>query len=98
MLNSKQIKYLRKLAHPFKPVFQIGKAGLVEQQIKELDAVLERRELIKVSLLQNTSEDAGEAGERIASETGAELVQVIGHTMILYRESKEHKRIEFPRG
>ncbi|TGA99556.1 ribosome assembly RNA-binding protein YhbY [Sporolactobacillus shoreae] len=97
MLNSKQVKYLRKLAHPLKPVFQIGKAGLGDQLINELDAVLERRELIKVSLLQNTFEDAEDAGERIATGTGAELIQVIGHTIVLYRESKEHKKIEFPK-
>lgn len=86
------------MAHPLKPVFQVGKAGLHEQVFNELDAVLERRELIKVSLLQNTFEDAGEAGKRIAEETHAELVQIIGHTLILYRESKEHKRIECPKG
>lgn len=86
------------MAHSLKPVFQVGKAGLHEQVFAELDAVLERRELIKVSLLQNTFEDVRDAGNRIAEETRAELVQVIGHTLTLYRESKEHKRIEFPKG
>ncbi|RYL91553.1 ribosome assembly RNA-binding protein YhbY [Sporolactobacillus sp. THM7-4] len=96
MLSSKQKKYLRKLAQPLRPVFQIGKSGLHEQVYKELNAVLEKRELIKGSLLKNTFEDPEEAGERIARETGADLVQVIGHTLVLYRESKEHKKIELP--
>ncbi|MDD9147617.1 MULTISPECIES: ribosome assembly RNA-binding protein YhbY [unclassified Sporolactobacillus] len=98
MLNSRQRKFLEKKAHSLKPVFQIGKAGLHEAVFSELDDVLEKRELIKVSLLQNTTENAGEAGRRIAEKTHAELVQIIGHTLILYRESKEHKRIECPKG
>ncbi|MFT8318312.1 MAG: ribosome assembly RNA-binding protein YhbY [Sporolactobacillus sp.] len=97
MLKNKQVKYLKKLAHPLKPVFQIGKAGLHEPVFSELDAVLESRELIKISLLQNTSEEPQDAGRQIAQETHAELIQVIGHTLILYRRSKEHQKIELPK-
>lgn len=89
MLSKKQLQDLRRTAQTLKPVFQIGKSGLSAQLIRELDAVLEKRELIKVSLLQNTDETAADAGERIAAETGADLVQVIGHTLILYRKSKK---------
>lgn len=89
MLSKKQLLDLRKTAQTLKPVFQIGKSGLSTQLIHELDAVLEKRELIKVALLQNTDETAADAGERIAAETGADLVQVIGHTLILYRKSKK---------
>ncbi|RYL94755.1 ribosome assembly RNA-binding protein YhbY [Sporolactobacillus sp. THM19-2] len=96
MLTGKQIKYLKKLAHPLKPVFQIGKSGLQDQLYHELSAVLEKRELIKVSLLQNTFEDVREAGTLCAKKTESELVQVIGHTFVLYRESEKHRRIELP--
>lgn len=96
MLNRKQITYLKKMAHTLKPIFQIGKSGLQDQMFQELEAALEKRELIKISLLQNTFEDPQEAGSRAAAETGAELVQVIGHTIVLYKESKENKRIELP--
>ncbi|CAM3105315.1 ribosome assembly RNA-binding protein YhbY [Sporolactobacillus spathodeae] len=97
MLSSKQVKYLKALAHPLKPIFQIGKAGLHEPVFSELDAALETRELIKISLLQNTLEDPHEAGARIARETHAELVQVIGRTLVIYRRSKEKQRIDLPR-
>jgi putative RNA-binding protein, YhbY family len=93
MLSKKQIMDLRKEAQTLKPVFQIGKSGLSAQLIRELDAVLENRELIKISLLQNTDEVAKEAGKRIAAETSADLVQVIGHTLILFRKSKKQKNV-----
>ncbi|MFT8362066.1 MAG: ribosome assembly RNA-binding protein YhbY [Sporolactobacillus sp.] len=98
MLTRKQIHYLRAKAHTLKPVFQIGKAGLHEPVFSELDAVLESRELIKITLLQNTDEDPHQAGARIAEETHAELVQVIGRTLIFYRRSQETMKIELPRG
>nr|WP_010630257.1 ribosome assembly RNA-binding protein YhbY [Sporolactobacillus vineae] len=88
MLSKRQLMDLRREAQTLKPVFQIGKSGLGAQLIRELDALLEKRELIKVSLLRNTDETAKDAGERIAAETGAELVQVIGHTLILFRKKK----------
>jgi RNA-binding protein len=82
---------LRREAQTLRPVFQIGKSGLSVQLVRELDAVLEKRELIKVSLLQNTDETAQDAGKRIAAKTDAELVQVIGRTLILFRKSKKNK-------
>ncbi|WKB36884.1 ribosome assembly RNA-binding protein YhbY [Terrilactibacillus sp. S3-3] len=98
MLTNKQKKFLKKEAHHLKPIFQVGKSGLHDTIIKELNAVLEARELIKVGLLQNTDEVAEEAGVRLAQAIDAELVQVIGHTLSLYKQSKEHKRIELPNG
>lgn len=97
MLSNNQKKYLKKLAHPLKPVFQVGKTGVHDQFIDEIDHVLEKRELIKVQFLQNTFEDPVAAGEEISERTGSELVQVIGHTAIFYRQSKEHRRIECPK-
>lgn len=97
MLTNKQKKFLKKEAHHLKPIFQIGKSGLHDTIIKELNAALDARELIKIQLLQNTGEVAEDAGVRIARDTEAELVQVIGHTLILYKPSKEHKRIELPK-
>ncbi|MCO7175655.1 ribosome assembly RNA-binding protein YhbY [Sporolactobacillus kofuensis] len=97
MLSNNQKKYLKKLAHPLKPVFQVGKIGVHDQFIDEIDHVLEKRELIKIQFLQNTFEDPAAAGEEICARTKAELVQVIGHTAVLFRRSKEHKRIELPK-
>ncbi|MCO7126361.1 ribosome assembly RNA-binding protein YhbY [Sporolactobacillus shoreicorticis] len=96
MLSNNQRKFLKKIAHPLKPIFQVGKTGVHDQFIDEIDHVLEKRELIKVQFLQNTFEDPTEAGSEISKRTNSELVQVIGHTAVLYRQSKEHKRIDIP--
>lgn len=54
------------------------------------------RELIKVSILNNCMDDRFEVADELASRSGAELVQVIGKTIVLYKESAEHKQIELP--
>ncbi len=97
MLTGKQKRYLRSLAHHIDPIFQVGKAGVNPNMIKQLYDALEARELIKVSVLNNSLEDTESAAEKIVSRTHAELVQVIGHTIVLYKESKENKEIELPK-
>ncbi|WP_347862704.1 ribosome assembly RNA-binding protein YhbY [Salimicrobium sp. PL1-032A] len=96
MLTSKQKKYLRKLSHDIQPIFQIGKGGINSNMVVQISEALEKRELIKISILQNSMEDPKGAAEEIAEDTGAEVVQVIGGTIILYRESDEHKEINLP--
>ncbi|TCP32317.1 RNA-binding protein [Scopulibacillus darangshiensis] len=97
MLTNKQKRFLQREAHHLKPIFQIGKSGLHETMVHEVNAALEARELIKINLLQNTMEDVREAGIQLAEGTGAEVVQVIGSTIILYKESNENKKIELPK-
>ncbi|SIS36760.1 ribosome assembly RNA-binding protein YhbY [Salimicrobium flavidum] len=96
MLTSKQKKHLRKLSHDIQPIFQIGKGGVNSNMVVQIDEALEKRELIKVSILQNSMENPNEAAEEIAYDTGAEIVQVIGGTIILYRESEDNKEIKLP--
>lgn len=93
MITSKQRAYLRSLANELTPIFQIGKGGLNENLIKSVDEALENRELIKISILENSDEQVKEACAYIAARTKSEQVQCIGRKFILYRESKEHKRI-----
>jgi len=95
MLTGKQKSYLRSEAHHLQPIFQIGKGGLTEPIIKQIEEALEARELIKVSILQNSEEDKNEIARRL-EETGIEVVQVIGKILVLYKESKEKKRIVLP--
>ncbi|MFX0559094.1 ribosome assembly RNA-binding protein YhbY [Tepidibacillus infernus] len=98
MLTGKQKRYLRSLAHHLDPIFQVGKGGVNENMVKQINEALEARELIKVSVLKNSLEDADEAAAAIVEGTNAELVQIIGHTIVLYKESKEkNKEIELPR-
>lgn len=97
MLTNKQKRFLQKEAHHLKPIFQVGKSGVHEQMIKEISDALEARELIKITLLQNTMEETGSAAETIASEVEAEIVQTIGGTIVLYRPSVNKPVIELPK-
>lgn len=96
MLSGKQKRYLRSLAHGLQPIFQVGKGGTNEQIIKHISEALERRELIKISILNNNLDDPKEIAEELAAGAEAELVQLIGRTIILYKESRDYKEIELP--
>ena len=96
MLTGKQKRYLRSLAHNIDPIFQIGKGGINENMIKQIDDTLENRELIKAHVLQNNFDDKKELAETLSEATRSELVQVIGSMIVIYRESKENKEIELP--
>ncbi|EMM1082695.1 ribosome assembly RNA-binding protein YhbY [Staphylococcus aureus] len=96
MLTGKQKRYLRSLAHNIDPIFQIGKGGINENMIKQIDDTLENRELIEVHVLQNNFDDKKELAETLSEATRSELVQVIGSMIVIYRESKDNKEIELP--
>ncbi|MFM9329641.1 ribosome assembly RNA-binding protein YhbY [Paenibacillus mesotrionivorans] len=97
MLTGKQKRYLRSEAHHLDPIFQVGKGGVNDHMLKSISEALEVRELLKVSILTNNTDDKHEVAEELAQGTGAELVQLIGKTVILYKESAENKRIVLPR-
>ncbi len=94
-----QKKYLRGLAHPLKPVVQIGREGITEGVIRAIDECLFRHELIKVKFTDFKEKDQKEAiaGE-FTDKTGSELVGMIGHTAILYRQQAdpEKRKIAIP--
>lgn len=94
MLTSKQRAKLRSMANGLDPIFQIGKDGVTENLIQGVDEALEKRELVKVSILENSPAQARESMELIAGRIGAERVQCIGRRFVLYRESEKYKRIE----
>ena len=96
MLTGKQKGFLRSEAHHLQPIFQIGKSGLTESVIHQIDEALESKVLIKVNILQNCDEDKKEIAAKLDGQEGIEVVQVIGNTLILYKESKEKKRIVLP--
>lgn len=97
MLTGKQKRYLRSMAHHLQPIFQVGKGGVNENLIKQVTETLEVRELLKISILNNCEDDKHEIAEEIARGSKAELVQLIGKTVVLYKESKEKKTIELPK-
>ena len=92
MLNSKQRATLRGMANSLEPIFQVGKGGINDQLIRQIDETLEKRELIKLTTLENTPETSKEAADIIAHKTGADVVQVIGRKIILFKKSKEKSK------
>jgi len=97
-MNGKQRSYLKKLAHDLQPLFQIGKNGLTENFIEQMNQALEARELVKCKVLNNSMLDAKETANELARATNAEFVQAIGNKFTLYRESEDNKKIVLPRG
>ena len=96
-MTSKQRAYLNSLAMKMEPIMQIGKATVTPEITKSVDEALTARELIKISVLKNCIADPRDIGELLAERTRAEVVQVIGKKIVLYRENKKKKnRIELP--
>jgi RNA-binding protein len=96
MLTGKQKRFLRSKAHHLDPIFQVGKGGVNDNMIKQVSEALEVRELLKVSILQNCDEDRDTVAASLSKGAKAELVQVIGNTIVLYKESKENKTLQLP--
>lgn len=93
MLNSRQRAQLRGMANGLDPIFQIGKAGIGDQLIKQVGEALEARELIKLTVLETSPQRPRECADKVSEATGSDVVQVIGSKFILYKESTEHKAI-----
>lgn len=85
------------MAHSIDPVAYIGKFGLTDNVIKQIDVCLEARELVKVKLQEGCDLKAKDVANEVAKKLSAEFVQAIGHKFTLYRESKENKQIVLPR-
>ncbi|WP_080844919.1 ribosome assembly RNA-binding protein YhbY [Cytobacillus gottheilii] len=96
MLTGKQKRFLRSKAHHLNPIFQVGKGGVNENMIGQIREALEARELMKISVLQNCEEDRDDVASALSKGAHAELVQVIGNTIVLYKESRENKQIQLP--
>ena len=97
MLTSKQRAYLRGMANSYDTIYQIGKGGISDMMVSQLDATLEARELIKLRTLDACEYGPREAGEILAEKLGADVVCVTCTRFVLYRESTKKKRIELPK-
>lgn len=89
-MTSKQRAYLRSLANSIDPIFQIGKAGLSGNLLKQLDDAIEARELIKINVLESSGEDVKVLGNKIANSINAVCVQTMGNKITLYRSRKKN--------
>ncbi|MCG3118486.1 MAG: RNA-binding protein YhbY [bacterium] len=95
-LTGKQKRYLRGLGHELKPVVQIGQQGLDERVLAAIAKAIAAHELVKIKLLESYVVNRHETAERLAMTTGAEVVQVLGRTILLYQPAAENPQIKLP--
>ena len=96
MLNGKQKRFLRGLGHGLKPVIMVGKGEINEALVKETADAVACHELIKVKILESCMLDRFEVADELAAACHAEVAQVLGRTLLLYKMAKEPK-IELPK-
>lgn len=96
MITSKQRAYLRALANKENALFQIGKGGITDTIAKEISDCLEKRELVKITVLETAMLSAREAANLLCDMTGAQGVQCVGNKLVLYKESENNKKIVLP--
>lgn len=96
MITSKQRSYLRSLANNMNPIFQVGKEGIEDNFLKQVQDALEAREIIKISVLNNSGINAREASDMICEELDCEGIQAIGNKLVLYKRSSKKPKIELP--
>lgn len=93
-MTSKERSFLKKIANSEKAIIQIGKAAVTPEVVIAIDEALEKREIIKITILDNCTEDLKEIANKISERTHSEIVMLIGRKIVLYRESKENKKID----
>lgn len=91
-MTTKQRSYLKGLAMSIDPIFQCGKSSITPEFVNAVAESLEKRELIKISILQNCADDPIEMGNTLADRTRSQLVQVIGKKIVLYKPAKDEKK------
>ena len=95
-MTSKQRAYLRGVANKIDAIFQIGKNGINDNLIKQLDDALEARELIKITTLETAPDSAKNLSFEIAEKTNSIVIQVIGNKITLFRKKEKDSKIELP--
>ncbi len=96
-LTTKQRSYLKGLASTQDAIFQIGKSSLTPALTEAIGDALEKRELVKISVLKNCADDPRELAEIVAERTRSAVVTVIGKKIVLYRPSKKDPGIALPK-
>lgn len=94
MINSKQRARLRAIANSMETILQVGKGGIADTLVKQVDDALTAREMIKLRVLETAPVSAREAGEQLAQRTASEVVQVLGSRVTLYRRNVKKPVIE----
>lgn len=95
-MTSKQRSYLKGLASKEEAILHIGKSSLTPEITEAVSEALNARELIKIGVLKNCMDDPQAIAQMLAERTKSTIVHVIGKKIVLYKESKEHKKIQLP--
>lgn len=90
-LKGKQKRYLRSQAHGMRPLFQVGKEGLTANWLKQVEDAIEKRELLKINVLQNTIVEDEEVIEYIEDNSQIQVVQKIGHVLVLFKQADKRE-------
>ncbi|MFQ3189597.1 MAG: RNA-binding protein [Paraglaciecola sp.] len=90
-LSNKQKQHLKGLAHPLKPIVQLGNNGLTEGVLAEIDSAIKHHELIKVKIPTDDKKEKTLIMDAIVRETGAIKVHTIGHILVLFKQSDDRK-------
>ena len=88
-MTGKERAEFRKQANAISAIFQIGKGEISDAMLGSIDEALEKRELIKISVLDTADLSAKDAAEMISAATGSEVIQCIGKKFVLYRKRQE---------
>lgn len=97
MLTGKQRSYLKSIANGLKPITQIGKSGITDAFLEQLDLALNSREIVKITILETSLLETKETANEVAQKVRAEFVQAIGNKFVIYRKNHENPKIELPK-
>ncbi len=98
VLSGKATRHLRSLGHHLQPLVQIGKDGLTDGIVKATERALLDHELVKVRVGTEAPDDRRETAEALAKQSGAQLVQVLGRTFLLYKRHPKKPQVLVPGG
>lgn len=98
-MTSKQRAYLKSIAATLEPIFQVGKGSITPEIIAALSEALEKRELIKITVLKNCADDPKDIAQIISERTRSQVVMVIGRKIVLFKQNskKEKQKILLPK-
>ena len=96
-MTSKQRAYLRWCANTIDAIFQIGKSGITDVLLNELDKALEARELIKITVLETAPGSAKELAEEIANGSNSCVIQTVGNKITFFRQKNKNSKYDLPK-
>ncbi|MBP0957956.1 MAG: YhbY family RNA-binding protein [Oscillospiraceae bacterium] len=97
MLTSKQRAYLRGIAAKEDTILQVGKSGIGENLITQVNDALKAREIVKLKVLETAMLSSAEAAAELAEATKSEVVQTIGNKLVLFKRNPQEPKIELPK-